>query len=113
MRRVLEAFSTFCYRCGISAIFNDQDILERIPKDHREFVGTFMYRLVFNSESHNEENVRSRPDSNSIDFISHSELVKTARLLIAFMNDLNPLHLRKLMPDFDADLVKSWVEIAS
>ncbi|MCW0154551.1 AAA family ATPase [Lactiplantibacillus plantarum] len=112
MRRVLEAFSTFCFRCSISAIFNDQDIMNIIPNIHREFLGTFMYRLVFNSESHSEESIKSQPDSNSADFISHSELIKTARLLIVFMDDLNALHLRKLIPDFDENEVQTWGQIA-
>lgn len=112
MRRVLEAFSTFCFRCSISAIFNDQDIMNTIPDIHREFLGTFMYRLVFNSESHSEENIKSQPDSNSTDFISHSELIKTARLLIVFMNDLNHLHLSKLVPNFDTNIVKVWEQMA-
>ena len=112
MRRVIEAFSTFCYRRGVSAIFNNQDILDNIPDIHRDFLRTFMYRLVFNSESHSEENVKSRPDNNAVDFISHSELVKTARLLVVFMNDLNPLHLQKLITGFDANEVKVWGQLA-
>ncbi len=71
-----------------------------------------MYRLVFNSESHSEESIRSQPDSNSVDFISHSELVKTARLLVVFMNDLNSLHLRKIIPNFDSEVVKVWGQMA-
>ncbi|MBZ2406160.1 AAA family ATPase [Liquorilactobacillus hordei] len=112
MRRVLEAFSTFCYKCSVSAVFNDQDILKNIPDIHQNFIRTFMYRLVFNSESHNEENIKSLTDSNSIDFISHSELVKTAKLLVVFMNDLNSLHLQKLINGFDERLVNTWGQLA-
>ncbi|MFL2064004.1 AAA family ATPase [Latilactobacillus sakei] len=111
MRRVIEAFSTFCYQRSTSAIFNDIDIMNQIPAEHRNFIRTFMYRLVLNSESHSVENIMSRPDSNSIDFISHTELIKTAKLLIVFMNDLNSLHLKKLINGFDVRVVKSWAEI--
>ncbi|MFC6176733.1 AAA family ATPase [Companilactobacillus huachuanensis] len=112
MRRVIEAFSTFCYQKGISAIFNDPDIMEQIPKNHRAFLGIFMYRLVFNSESHSEENIKSRPDSNSVDFISHDELKKTAKLLLVFMNDLNSLHLQKNIQEFDKNEVADWGKLA-
>ena len=112
MRRVLEAFSTFCYQKGISAVFNDPQIINKIPAEHRSFMSNFMYRLVFNSESHSEEAMLSRPDNNSVDFISHSELQKTGRLLLVFMNDLNSLHLEKNIHGFDSNQVKQWEKIA-
>lgn len=56
MRRVLEAFSTFCYRKGIDEVSCDERILKSL-REYSDYFENRMYRLVLNGESHYEHQV--------------------------------------------------------
>lgn len=57
MRRLLEAYSSFCYDIGFEKMLRKHDILMEIPEDKRVYYANFMYRLTLNTESHMEENI--------------------------------------------------------
>ena len=59
MRRVLEAFSTFTFKLGISEISLDEKALELLPDEGtKTYYKNLMYRLVLDNESHSMDNVR-------------------------------------------------------
>ena len=62
MRRVLEAFSTFTFKLGISEISLDEKALELLPDEGtKTYYKNLMYRLVLDNESHSMDNVRGVP----------------------------------------------------
>lgn len=94
MRRVLEAFSTFEYKKGISQISCDIKILNSLNnKIYAEYFENLMYRLVMHGESHYEEAVKTLPDMNFYSSISSDEKVRTAKETLCFMYLLNPNHI--------------------
>lgn len=105
MRRMLEAFSTFCYCSGFEEVLHREDLLTMIPADKRTYFANFMCRLALNGESHAEE---SSYTLNSITpYFAREEKVQTAMSLLLFLYYVNEPHLRAYLKE-KADVVKSW-----
>lgn len=103
-RRVLEAFSSFCYRKGIGEVSCDKQILSHLG----EYSGYFenrMYKLILNSESHYKEQVESFHDSLGFyGYFSVAEKMKTTRDVLCFMYLLNPQHVKAYLPRAESKL---------
>ena len=94
MRRVLEAFSTFVYKKGISEVSCDDTILQQIKdKDLVDYFKCLMYRLVLNGDSHMQERVSSLEDISYLEFLSDEARKRTAREVICFIYLLNKRHI--------------------
>lgn len=94
MRRVLEAFSTFVYKKGISEVSCDETILQTLnDKDYIEYFKFLMYRLVLNGDSHMEERTVGLEDVAYVDYLSDEERQRTAREVICFIYLLNNRHV--------------------
>lgn len=93
LRKVVEAFGTFLYKKGISQLSLDNEIMNKLSTEERNYYENLMYRLVLNTGSHLEEKVKTINDMNFFDFISDNEKQKTARDIICFMYKLNDLHV--------------------
>ena len=94
MRRVLEAFSTFVYKKGISEVSCDDTILQQIKdKDLVDYFKCLMYRLVLNGDSHMQERVSSLEDISYLEFLSDEARKRTAREVICFIYLLNERHI--------------------
>lgn len=107
MRRVLEAFSTFCYRKGIDEVSYDEKILESLG-EYSDYFENRMYRLVLHGESHYEEQVYSFHDSLSFyGLFSTAEKRKTARDILCFMYLLNEQHVRVYLPNAERE-IRQW-----
>ena len=107
MRRVLEAFSSFCYRKGIAEVSCDSDILSRLGED-AEYFENRMYRLILHGESHYEEQIYSFRDSSILyEYFSLEEKIKTARDMLCFMFLLNPQHVIVYLPNAKKK-IESW-----
>ena len=107
MRRVLEAFSTFCYRKGIDEVSCDERILKSLG-EYSDYFENRMYRLVLNGESHYEHQVYSFHDSLGFyGLFSTEEKRKTARDVLCFMYLLNEQHVRVYLPNAEREL-KQW-----
>lgn len=91
MRRVLEAFSTFCYNKGFNSMFKDKEILELVPEGKREYYENFMFRLTLNTESHMEEYLSSLNDV--VSRYSREEKTQIAKSLLLFLLYVNKPHL--------------------
>lgn len=105
MRRMLEAFSTFCYCSGFEDMLHRDDLLKMIPANKRTYFANFMSRLALNGESHAEESTYAL---NSITpYFTREEKVQTAKSLLLFLYYVNEPHLRAYLKE-KADVVASW-----
>ena len=112
MRRVLEAFSTFSYKKGISDVSLDANILALLPDDNsRMYFQNSMYRLVLNSESHFEEAIRGAPETSFFSHLSTAEKQRTAKDILCFIYKVNELHLLSHLPNAKTDLDAWWTNI--
>ena len=110
MRQVLEAFSTFEYKKGISEISTDKNIINKLDDEYQSYFSNLMYRLILNGGSHKEEEIRS----GRLDFftvISDEEKVRTAKDILCFMYLLNDLHVIAHLGDIREELDKWCYEI--
>lgn len=91
MRRVVEAFSSFCYNMPFEEMMCRDVILKAIPEKKRKYYENFMCRLTLNGESHMEERVY---DLNTITpFFTEQEKIQTAKSLLLFLKYVNEEHL--------------------
>ena len=110
MRQVLEAFSTFEYKKGISEVSTDKNIINKLDDEYQSYFSNLMYRLILNGGSHKEEETRS----GRLDFftvISDEEKVRTAKDILCFMYLLNNLHVIAHLGDVSEELNKWCSEI--
>lgn len=110
MRQVLEAFSTFVYKKGISEVSTNKSIINKLDYEYQSYFSNLMYRLVLNGGSHREEVIRSC----KLDFftvISEDEKVRTAKDILCFMYLLNDLHVIAHLGDVSDDLNEWCSEI--
>lgn len=92
MRRVVEAFSSFCYNMSFEEMMCREGVLNAIsdPKK-RKYYENFMCRLTLNGESHMNERVYNL---NTITpFFTKQEKVQTAKSLLLFLSYVNEEHL--------------------
>jgi len=110
MRRVLEAYGTFCYKKGIEQLSTDSEILNELGEPYNRYFENLMYRIVLNSESHLKERVQTLDSTNFFDFISVGEKKRTARDVICMMYKLNKLHLLKHLSGKTGaeQIIESW-----
>jgi len=92
MRRVLEAFSSFCYNMCFEEMMCREGVLNAITDENkRKYYENFMCRLALNGESHMEERVY---DLNTITpFFTKQEKIRTAKSLLLFLSYVNREHL--------------------
>lgn len=107
MRRVLEAFSTFTFKLGISEISLDEKALELLPDEGtKTYYKNLMYRLVLDNESHSMDNVRGIPELGFFSYLSPNEKRQTAKDVLCFIYYLNEAHLISHLPKAKSDLEK-------
>ena len=96
MRQVLEAFSTFVYKKGITQLSTDErvlDLLNEYQPEYRDYFGNLMYRLVLHGGSHREKQVHTMKNMNFVDIISPEEKRRTAKDILCYLYLLNKEHL--------------------
>ncbi len=124
MRRVLEAFSTFSYRKGITALTTDEEILSLLknkdgsPNESvKQYIQNYMHRLILNGESHSEERIHGAPEKMFWwSQWSTEEKQRTAKVILCFMYKINKGHiLSHLSNEKDAakNIDRWWEEISS
>lgn len=107
MRRVLEAFSTFCYRKSIEDVSCDSNVLAQLGQ-YADYFENRMYRLILHGESHYEEQVYNFHDSlDFYEFFSTDEKRETAKDILCFMYLLNKAHIKAYLPKADKHL-QQW-----
>lgn len=110
MRQVLEAFSTFEYKKGISEVSTNKSIINKLDYEYQSYFSNLMYRLVLHGGSHREEQIQIC----QLDFfslISEEEKVRTAKDILCFIYLLNNSHLIAHLGDVSEDLNEWCSEI--
>lgn len=105
MRRLLEAYSSFCYDMSFEQMLRKDDILMGIPEDKRSYYSNFMYRLVLNTESHLEENVYTLNGITAM--FTKEEKVQTAKSVLMFLYYTNRPHLNAYLPEHIKE-IEEW-----
>lgn len=91
MRRLIEAFSSFCYNTSFEQMMCREGVLNAISEEKRKYYENFMCRLALNGESHMEERVYAL---NTITpYFTKQEKVQTAKSLLLFLYYINKEHL--------------------
>ena len=106
MRKVLEAFGTFNYQCGIEDIARDKAIVANLSLEQQAYFENLMYRLVLHGESHAEDKTKT------LDFfscISESEKQNTAKDILSLLYLLNKAHLQKYLQKEQVKKIEQWV----
>ena len=106
MRRVLEAFASFCYNVSFEEMVRKEDVLAIIPEPKRSYYANFMGRLTLNTESHMEESVYTL-DSITACF-TKDEKVQTAKSLLLFLLHINRPHLSAYIEATQLATIESW-----
>lgn len=107
MRKVLEAFGTFNYQCGIEDIARDKAIVANLSLEQQAYFENLMYRLVLHGESHAEDKTKT------LDFfscISKNEKQNTAKDILSLLYLLHKAHLQKYLERGQVERIKQWVE---
>lgn len=82
MRRMLEAFSSFCYNDSFEPMLRKEDLLSLIPHAKQSYYRNFMYRLTLNTESHMAESMYSLNSITS--HFTREEKIQTAKSVLLF-----------------------------
>ena len=106
MRRLLEAFSSFCYNRSFEDMIQLDGLIDKIPVAEREYYKNFMYRLTLNGESHQEEQVYTFNIFES--FSTSAEKRQTAKSVLLFLMYVNEPHLRAYLGASEVEKVKNW-----
>ena len=108
MRRLMEAFASFCYNTGFENMMCRKGVLNGIPKEKRAYYENFMCRLTLNGLSHEEENVYSL--DTMAPYFTREEKVQTAKTVLLFLMYVNEEHLRAYCEKSAGmfETIKSW-----
>ena len=106
MRRMLEAFSSFCYNETFERMLRKEDVLSSIPKEKKPYYENFMCRLTLNDESHMEESVYSLNTITSL--FTKEEKVQTAKSMLLFLLYINKPHLASYLDETKLAVIEGW-----
>ena len=106
MRRMLEAFSSFCYNESFEQMLRNDSILVAIPKEKHDYYENFMYRLTLNTESHMAESIYSL--NSVISHFSRTEKIQTAKSVLLFLNYINRPHLQAYLSEEQMNTIEKW-----
>ena len=91
MRRLIEAFASFCYNKNFEELMCHEGVMKSIPQEKRTYYENFMCRLALNGESHMEERVYGLDTITP--YFTRQEKVQTAKSLLLFLSYINEEHL--------------------
>ena len=107
MRKVLEAYATFVYRKKMEEAFRDEDVLALIPPGKKAYYKSFMYRLILNGDSHEEE--AAYTINNFDELYAIGEKRRTAKCVLLLLYYINKPHLSAYINDpAQFATIESW-----
>lgn len=107
MRKVLEAYATFVYRDRMEEAFRKEDVLALIPAEKKAYYKSFMYRLILNGDSHEEEAAYSI--NNFDELYAIDEKRRTAKCILLLLYYINKPHLAAYINDpAQFATIESW-----
>lgn len=106
MRRMLEAFSSFCYNDSFEPMLRKEDLLSLIPHAKQSYYRNFMYRLTLNTESHMAESMYSLNSITS--HFTREEKIQTAKSVLLFLYYVNQPHLSAYLSPDQINQIEEW-----
>ena len=107
MRKMMEAFASFCYNTSFEEMLRMENLLDCIePGKKRDYYENFMCRLALNTESHTEEKTYSL--DNMTPFYTTKEKLQTAKSVLLFLSYINKPHLTAYLSEDEYKTVESW-----
>lgn len=107
MRRVAEAYSSFNYMIGFKEMLTDGRIFGLLPRPLYNKVKNRMVGLLFDNESHSEDDVAVLSLSTSR--FSPEDLRQAAQYLLAFLFRINEQHIEHYLGDA-CQIISRWAE---
>ena len=92
VRRVLESYSTFLYKCSADELVTNSYILSKLDSKQKEYFETSMFRLVLNDESHTKDIAKSEQDY--FDGNNPMEKKRVARDVLMLLFLLDDIHVK-------------------
>ena len=111
IRKVVESFSTFVYKTGISELSLIPSVISKLG-NKADYFKNSMYRLVLHGDSHGEEAVRSLNDNlNFYNTIDIEEKRRVAKDILCMLYLINPDHMKKYLNcDDRIKNIQKWLE---
>lgn len=106
MRRMMEAFSSFCFNNTFEKMVRKEDVLALIPESKRSYYANFMGRLTLNTESHMEESVYTLDTITTC--FTKDEKVQTAKSVLLFLLYVNKPHLTAYLDNAQIAIIDEW-----
>jgi energy-coupling factor transporter ATP-binding protein EcfA2 len=106
MRRMMEAFSSFCFNNTFEKMVRKEDVLALIPESKRSYYANFMGRLTLNTESHMEESVYTLDTITTC--FTKDEKVQTAKSVLLFLLYVNKPHLYAYLDNAQIATIDGW-----
>jgi len=106
MRRLMEAFSSFCYNDTFEKMVRREDVLSIIAEPQRSYYANFMGRLTLNTESHTEERVYTLDTITT--YFTKNEKIQTAKSVLLFLLYINKPHLAAYLDEYQLNTIESW-----
>lgn len=106
MRRMMEAYSSFCFNNSFESMVRKEDVLALIPKSKRSYYENFMCRLILNTESHMAESVYSLDTITTC--FTRSEKVQTAKSVLLFLLYVNRPHMVAYLDAGQISTIEGW-----
>ncbi len=106
MRRMMEAFSSFCFNNTFEKMVRKEDVLALIPESKRSYYANFMGRLTLNTESHMEESVYTLDTITTC--FTKDEKVQTAKSVLLFLLYVNKPHLAAYLDNAQIAIIDGW-----
>lgn len=111
MRRLMEAFLTFEFRCGVVSIGRDGDVLKFLENtNQREYFRNRMNRLMLDAESHEKDRVKFLDDPSLISVTDRETKILIAKDILCLMYCLNPIHIRAQLGEKATTVIQKWSE---
>ena len=107
MRRMMEAFSSFCYNDTFEKVVRREDILDILPREKKNYYANFMCRLTLNTESHMEERIYSLDSLTN--YFTKEEKLQTAKSVLLFLYYVNRPHLAAYLDAGQLKTIEGWM----
>lgn len=106
MRRMLEAFSSFCYNRSPDKMMEIKSITKKIPIDKQNYYNASIHRLILNGASHEKENVYTL--NIEVSAFDGNEKRQAARDVLLLLMYINESHIESHLGRDKVEIIKGW-----
>lgn len=110
VRKLLEAYSTFNYKCGIGELFKEEKLFSRIEdSDLRDYYRQSLNALALHFDSHTEQMAKEIPDNDTFDAFSPEEQVLQAKRVLSYLYLIDELHVERYFTNGETRVIRGWI----